>query len=67
MRLAGLAKSAGTHAAGVVIADRPLTEYVPLQRIGSKDEIITQWTEDEIVAGKAYAPCLCDNLASNVD
>lgn len=43
MRLEGLAKSAGTHAAGVVIADHPLTDYVPLQRIGGKDEVITQW------------------------
>ncbi|HVW02805.1 MAG TPA: DNA polymerase III subunit alpha, partial [Planctomycetaceae bacterium] len=47
MRLEGLARSAGTHAAGVVIADRPLMEYVPLQRITGKDEIITQWTEVE--------------------
>lgn len=47
MRLEGLVKSAGTHAAGVVIADRPLTEYVPLQRIGGKEDIITQWTEVE--------------------
>ncbi len=28
MAIEGLAKSAGTHAAGVVIADQPLTEYV---------------------------------------
>jgi len=47
MRLEGLARSAGTHAAGVVIADRPLDEYVPLQRITGKEEIITQWTEVE--------------------
>ncbi|MFM8287365.1 MAG: DNA polymerase III subunit alpha [Planctomycetaceae bacterium] len=43
MKLEGLAKSAGTHAAGVVIADRPLNEYVPLQRIGGKDDITMQW------------------------
>ena len=43
MKLEGLAKSAGTHAAGVVIADQPLNEYVPLQRIGGKDDITTQW------------------------
>lgn len=43
MKLEGLAKSAGTHAAGVVIADCPLTDYVPLQRIGGKDDITTQW------------------------
>lgn len=43
LALEGLAKSAGTHAAGVVISDQPLTEYVPLQRIGGKDDIVTQW------------------------
>ncbi|WP_437185599.1 DNA polymerase III subunit alpha [Planctomicrobium sp. SH668] len=47
MALEGLAKSAGTHAAGVVIADRPLQEYVPLQKISGKDDVLTQWTEVE--------------------
>lgn len=42
-QLEGLAKSAGTHAAGVVISDRPLIEYVPLQKITGKDDVITQW------------------------
>ncbi len=43
LKLEGLAKSAGTHAAGVVIADEPLTNYVPLQKISGKEDIITQW------------------------
>ncbi|MGE5193076.1 MAG: DNA polymerase III subunit alpha, partial [Deltaproteobacteria bacterium] len=43
LKLEGLAKSAGTHAAGVVIADEPLTNYVPLQKITGKADIITQW------------------------
>ena len=47
MAMEGLAKSAGTHAAGVVIADRPLEEYVPLQRITGKEDILTQWTDVE--------------------
>jgi len=47
MALEGLAKSAGTHAAGVVIADRPLVEYVPLQKITGRDDILTQWTDVE--------------------
>src|SRR5690606_30284480 len=47
MALEGLAKSAGTHAAGVVIADRPLEEYVPLQKIAGKEDILTQWTDVE--------------------
>jgi DNA polymerase-3 subunit alpha len=32
VKLEGVARNAGTHAAGVVIADRPLVEYVPLHR-----------------------------------
>ena len=47
MAMEGLAKSAGTHAAGVVIADKPLIEYVPLQKLSGKEEILTQWTDVE--------------------
>ena len=47
MQMEGLAKSAGTHAAGVVIADRPLEEYIPLQKITGKDDVLTQWTDVE--------------------
>ena len=43
MRLEGLSRSAGTHAAGLVIADRPLMEMLPLQRINGKEDVITQW------------------------
>lgn len=32
MQLEGTVRHAGTHAAGVVIADRPLVDYVPLHR-----------------------------------
>ncbi len=39
----GLARSAGTHAAGVVIADVPLDRVLPLQTITGKEDIITQW------------------------
>jgi DNA polymerase-3 subunit alpha len=31
-RLEGVARNAGTHAAGVIITDAPLTDYVPLHR-----------------------------------
>lgn len=44
----GLARNIGTHAAAVVIADRPLTDYVPLQRITGKEEIITQWSMNDV-------------------
>jgi DNA polymerase-3 subunit alpha len=43
MRLEGLSRSAGTHAAGVVVSDQPLSEFVPLQTITGKTDIITQW------------------------
>ena len=38
MRLEGLVRGAGVHAAGVVIAPKPLTELVPVTR--TKDEAI---------------------------
>ncbi|MCA9049133.1 MAG: DNA polymerase III subunit alpha, partial [Planctomycetaceae bacterium] len=43
MAVEGLARSTGTHAAGVVVADVPLNTVVPLQKITGKDDIITQW------------------------
>ncbi|MGH7127933.1 MAG: DNA polymerase III subunit alpha, partial [Planctomycetaceae bacterium] len=42
-QLEGLARSAGTHAAGVVVADQPLWRLLPLQKITGKEDIITQW------------------------
>ena len=36
MGVEGLARNVGTHAAAVVIADRPLTDYVPLQHVQDK-------------------------------
>jgi len=41
-RLEGLNRNAGTHAAGVVIGDRPLTEIVPLYKAG--EVVSTQYT-----------------------
>lgn len=41
MRLEGLARNPGTHAAGVVVADQPLSNYIPLQKNG--DVVTTQW------------------------
>ena len=40
--LEGLTRHASTHAAGVVISDRPLVEYMPLYK-GKKGEIVTQF------------------------
>jgi len=44
----GLARNAGTHAAGVVISDRPLVEYVPLVRFadgGINTQYDMEWIE----------------------
>ena len=41
-RLEGLSRHASTHAAGVVISDRAMMEYVPLY-LGKNQEIVTQW------------------------
>ena len=48
-RLEGMTRHASVHAAGVVIAPKPLVEFVPLYR-SQKDggEITTQWAMKEI-------------------
>ncbi|MBM3208689.1 DNA polymerase III subunit alpha [Candidatus Shapirobacteria bacterium] len=42
-RLEGVSRQASTHAAGLVIADCPLTEYVPLQWDTKREKVITQY------------------------
>src|SRR5262245_19184726 len=49
-KIEGLARNVGTHAAAVVIADKPLTEYVPLCRVKDKADIITQWSMGDVEA-----------------
>ncbi len=44
--LEGMARHASTHAAGVVIADKPLTEYVPLFKAG--EQVSTQYTMKDL-------------------
>jgi len=46
-RLEGMTRHASVHAAGVVIAPKPITEYAPLYK-GAHDEIVTQWSMKEI-------------------
>ena len=45
--LEGLARHASTHAAGVVIANKPLMEYLPLQR-GQNNEVMTQYAMKQV-------------------
>ncbi len=42
LRLEGLARHASTHAAGVVLSDRPMVEHLPLC-LGKSGEVVTQW------------------------
>ncbi|MBN1796508.1 MAG: DNA polymerase III subunit alpha [Sedimentisphaerales bacterium] len=42
-RLEGLTRHASVHAAGVVIAEEPLTNYIPLYKAPNSDDIITQF------------------------
>jgi DNA polymerase III subunit alpha len=46
-RLEGLARHASTHAAGVVISPKPITEFVPLYK-SSKDEITTMYPMTDV-------------------
>lgn len=41
-KLEGLSRHASTHAAGVVISEKPLVNYVPLQK--NEESIVTQFT-----------------------
>jgi DNA polymerase-3 subunit alpha len=44
MALEGLSRSAGVHAAGVVISDRDLSDYVPLCRDVKGNDIVSQYS-----------------------
>ena len=49
LRLEGLTRNTSTHAAGVVVAARPLQEIVPLLRLG-EGEIVTQYDMTDVEA-----------------
>jgi DNA polymerase-3 subunit alpha len=42
-KLEGLTRHASVHAAGVVIADEPLTNFVPLYKASDSNDIVTQY------------------------
>ena len=46
MKLEGMPRNTTTHAAGVVITDKPVNEYVPLAR--NDDTVVTQYTMTEL-------------------
>ena len=49
-QLEGKVRHFSTHAAAVVIGDRPLTEFLPLCKPGGKGELTTQWAMDDVEA-----------------
>ncbi|ADR18024.1 DNA polymerase III subunit alpha [Calditerrivibrio nitroreducens] len=46
-KLEGLLRQTGMHAAGIVISDKPLIEYVPLCK-GQNDEVLTQYEKNTL-------------------
>ncbi|MCD4825005.1 MAG: DNA polymerase III subunit alpha [Phycisphaerae bacterium] len=42
-RLEGLCRHVGVHAAGIIVADTPLENIVPLANIKDSDDMLTQW------------------------
>ncbi|MEP7199065.1 MAG: DNA polymerase III subunit alpha, partial [Chloroflexota bacterium] len=54
LKLEGISRHASTHAAGVVITDRPLTEYVPLHRATKQGSdanslgVVTQYPMEDL-------------------
>ena len=49
-QIEGLARQAGVHACGVIIADKPLIEYVPLQFDKEEEKMVTQWEGKDVEA-----------------
>ena len=47
-RLEGLARNAGTHAGGVVIAPSVLTDFTPLYREQGGSNVVTQFDKDDV-------------------
>lgn len=50
MKLEGLARNAGKHAGGVVIAPTKLTDFVPLYSEPDSHHVITQFDKDDVEA-----------------
>jgi DNA polymerase-3 subunit alpha len=44
LRIEGQTKGLSRHAGGVVVADKPITEYMPLMRGAKGEGVITQWS-----------------------
>ena len=70
-KMEGTVRSAGTHAAGVVISDKPLVEYIPLHRPTNDSEnspvkVVTQYRNEHSgfignVEGRLPGACHINN------
>ncbi|MBQ4202301.1 MAG: DNA polymerase III subunit alpha, partial [Thermoguttaceae bacterium] len=47
-KVEGMARNAGTHACGVIIAQSALTDFVPVQKLQGKVDVVTQWQGAEV-------------------
>ncbi len=47
MRIEGMVRHASTHAAGIIISDRDITDYCPLYKAPNEDRAATQFTMTE--------------------
>jgi len=47
-RLEGLARHAGVHAAGIVVADKPLENFLPLYKPPDEQQIVTQFDGETV-------------------
>src|SRR5205807_1478586 len=48
IKLEGLTRHAGKHAAGIVISEGPLWDHVPVFKDGKSDGYITQYYKDDV-------------------
>ena len=49
-QLEGQARNVGIHACAIVIADKPLTEHLPLHQVKGKPAAVTQWDGPNVEA-----------------
>lgn len=47
-KIEGVARHASVHAAGVVISDAPLTDYVPIMRVKEEAGLVTQYAMNDL-------------------
>ncbi len=56
MELQGMTRHASIHAAGIIIADQPLDEYLPLHRLTGKDPSATPQHPDGVLVAATQFP-----------